>query len=308
MSNLTDALFEAYREDLVTTDFMMESLKILDLSNRYKTYNGYETKGVVAMMAEVWTSLRHLNLPSGWKKISVYATDLNKEKPAFKFVMIDKNDQKLTFDQKSNPEGTMAIASAIYRHHKSMPFTKKYNDAVIRFTNHGTEEPGYSCTFGKKSIFGKPMNESTEEVYSESFHPIKSLKLHDLIKKERDNEKVKGSGEFGQKLWDIIGKYVTKGDISEVLICVRLKDNQHDYDMSIKMITPSGAKIDGLAYLGMNASRQGKEDNYYVVNKIDPTISNFLNNATYEGKKLKGFNLRYYNDEIGLAYTMGYVT
>lgn len=308
MSNLTDVLFEAYREDLITVDFMMESIKILDpLKKRYKVYQGYDTKGAVAMCSEVWVLLKNFSIPNDWKQIRVYIHRLNTEKPILKIQMKENDNKDYYFDPEEAPNTSMKIIGAVCRHRSSISLFKKYDDASIRYENDGSGWPIAFCQFGKACILGGySLNESTDDEYTESFHPIKAIKMHDIIKKERENEKVKGSGEFGQKLYNSFSKYITYGDLSEIVVSSNF--NNHSLETCITMTTSSGKSIDGMAYLGMNASKHGKEDAYYVINQINPIIRDFLRNHTFEGEKLKGITIRFYNDDIGLAYSIKYET
>lgn len=306
LSNLTNALFEACREDLITADFMMESLKLLDsFKTKYKSMSGADMRESVALMSDVWMNVRYIHLPSDWKTVVVAVLRLTNEKPILKIMMRTNNSKEYsTFNNDKYPEISMNIIGAAYRHHNQSSILHKYDDIYIRYDNDGTGEPVASCKFGKKTFFG----ESTDDEYIiEGFHPIKSIKLHNIIKKERKNEKVKGSGEFGQKLYDSISKYINYGDLSEIIISADI-DDIGCISSKIVVRTADGRTVNGLAYLGMNASKKGKEDNYYIIHTITPILYNFISSNSYEGKKLKGLTIRYYNDAIGLAYSIKYKT
>lgn len=306
MSNLTDALFEAYREDLVTTDFMMESLKILDsFKNKYKSTSGAEMKGSIALMADIWLAIRRIHLPSKWTDIIITVKHMNDDTPKVAILMHTSDSKGYqVFSKDQYPEITMSILGSIYRHRKSTSIFQKYEDVCIRYENDGTGEPIASCNFGKRTFF----RESTDGEYTvEGFHPIKGIKLHNIIKKERENEKVKGSGEFGQKLYDSISKYINYGDLTEIIINADIDDiGCVDTKISVKL--EDGRSVNGLAYLGMNASKKGKEDNYYISHTITPILYKFISSNSYDGKRLKGITVRYYNDDIGLAYSIKYKT
>ena len=304
MPNLTDALFEAYREDLITTDFMMESLKLLDsFKNKYKNTNGAEVKGSVALMADIWMTVRRTNLPSNWTDVIVGVNHINDEKPKLTLLM-HTSDMKgyQSFDKNKYPEISMSILGSVYRHRKSLSILQKYEDVCIRYENDGTGEPIASCNFGKKTFF----RESADGEYTvEGFNPIEKIKLHGIIKKERENENVKGVGEFCQKLYDSISKYITYGDLSELVVSGEI--NEHGaIDSKITAKTSDGRTISGMTYLGMNASKKGKEDNYYISHTITPILYKFVDSHSYKGKKLKGVTVRFYDDELGLAYSVNY--
>ena len=304
MSNLTDALFEAYREDLITADFMMESIKLLDsFKNKYKNISGADMRGSVALMADVWMHVRYMHLPSDWKTVIVAVLRLTDEKPILKVIMRTNSAKEYSiFNKDKYPEISMSIIGSAYRHRKQSSILQKYDDIYIRYDNDGSCEPIASCKFGKKTFFG----ESTDDEYTiEGFHPIKSIKLHNIIKKERENEKIKGSGEFGQKLYDSISKYINYGDLTELIIDADINDAGR-IDSKISVRLADGRAVNGLAYLGMNASRKGKEDNYYISNTITPILYKFISSNSYEGKKLKGLTIRYYDDDIGLTYSIKY--
>lgn len=306
MSNLTDALFEAYREDLITVDFMMESIKLLDsFKNKYKNTNGAEMKGSVALMADVWLTMRRAHLPSNWTDIIVTVKHMNDDMPKV-VILMHTSDTKgyQVFSKDQYPEIPMSILGSIYRHRKSTSIFQKYEDVCIRYENDGTGEPIASCNFGKKTFF----RESTDSEYTiEGFNPIKAVKLHSIIKKERENEHVKGVGEFCQKLYDSISKYINYGDLTELLVYADI-DEAGRIDGKVSVKTSDGRIVDGMVYLGMNASKKGKEDRYYISHTITPILYKFISSNSYQGKKLKGVIIRYYDDDIGLTYSIKYKT